>query len=79
MSSRDTRTIIRRALEDAISWNVSLAECLHESDPHLAETTRTLIADLKKVLERRYPPRPDPFENARLVPISEIAKKDPTP
>lgn len=67
----DTKALIRRALEDAIDWQQSLRDCLHDNDPHLVEV-RALLAGYRKILKRRYPPRRDRFEGARLVTIAEM-------
>lgn len=65
--------IVRRALEDAISYNADLIECLSHSDPHL-KSVKSRVKQMRRILEKNFTPRRDPLSGARLVPLSEILR-----
>lgn len=48
--------IVRRALEDAIAYNVDLIHCLPESDPH-TKTVQSRVRQMRAVLTKHFTPR----------------------
>lgn len=63
----DTKELIRRALEDAISWNEELMVATKGRDEEGYRLAKELRDGYRKILKRRYPPRRDPMEGAKLV------------
>jgi len=79
MSDFTTKDIIRLALEDAIAWQQGLLDAhRHMPDDPEVPIIKAQLAAYRKVYKRRYPPRPDPLRDAKLVTLKELRKIKPT-
>jgi hypothetical protein len=70
----DTKALIRHALEDAIAWERELMRATKGRDHDGYNLAKELHDGYLKILKRRYPPRREPTEGMRLVPVMEIGK-----